>query len=309
MLEALADGFGPLEAWRTGRDRPLNWKVGFWGNAKLSVVSNQDAGGWGARTGSGNPETLAIIVPRAGALEVSRGRAQIEGTPGQLLLLNGREADRVLVQDAPHRSDTLSLSWQTFTQVAAAILEKPLIGSIDLAPVVNVSTAAGQSIANLAQTIIMGMRDDGPLLSSPIAMSNLGQALADLIVRSIPHRHSLLLHKKVHVISPRHVRRAVEFMHTNMAEPLTMLTVAEEAGVSLRSLEMGFKNFKGTTPAAYLRAIRLQAVHQDLLDPSDESSTRDICIRWGFLHPGRFAAVYRTVYGENPSDTRKRSRR
>ena len=306
MVEALTKGFGSFDAWRSGRDKPLDWKVGFWGDERLSLVSNQDSGGWGARTAHGTPETLAIIVPRTGALDVSFGRTVVEGTPGRLLLTNNLEPERVSVRATPHRSDTLSLSWTILAQTVAAVLEIPLTGSMDLAPVVDRSTAAGQMIGNLAQTMIVGMRNNGPLLHSPIALLNLIQAFADLVVRLVPHRLSHLLDKKIHLIAPRHVRRAIEFMHANIAQPLTMHSVAEAAGISIRALEVGFRAFKGTTPSAYLRMIRLQAVREDLRDPSNRQPLRNICLKWGFLHFGRFAAIYRAAYGENPSDTRRR---
>jgi AraC-like DNA-binding protein len=307
MVEALTKGFGSLDAWRNGREKPLDWKVGFWGDERVSLVSNQDAGDWGARTAAGTPETLAIVVPRTGALNVGFGRTVVEATPGRLLMMNNLESEWVSIGAAPHRSDTLSLSWTIIAQAVAAILERPLIGTMELAPVIDFSTAAGQLLANLVQTIIIGLRNNGPLLYSPIAMSNLTQALADLVVRLVPHRLSYLLDRKIHLIAPRHVRRAIEFMHENIAQPLAMQTVAEAAGVSIRALEVGFREFKGTTPAAYLRTIRLQAVREDLRDPSNRQPLRYICLKWGFFHFGRFAAIYRAAYGENPSDTRRRS--
>jgi hypothetical protein len=46
MVEALTKGFGSFHAWRNGREKPLDWKVGFWGDERLSLVSNQDSGNW-----------------------------------------------------------------------------------------------------------------------------------------------------------------------------------------------------------------------------------------------------------------------
>jgi transcriptional regulator GlxA family with amidase domain len=151
------------------------------------------------------------------------------------------------------------------------------------------------------------MRDDGPLFYSPIAMSHLTQALADLVVRSIPHRFSAHLDKKPFMIAPSQVRRAIDFMNANIHRAITMPMVAAAAGVSVRALETSFRAFRETTPAAYLRTMRLRAVREDLLDPSNPQSVRDICLKWGFFHMGRFSAIYRTVYGENPSDTKRRS--
>ncbi|MFF0952194.1 helix-turn-helix transcriptional regulator [Rhizobium leguminosarum] len=96
-------------------------------------------------------------------------------------------------------------------------------------------------------------------------------------------------------------------MHANIATPLDMSMVAEAAGVSVRSLESGFRVFKETTPAAYLRTIRLRAARGDLLDPLNRLSVKNICLKWGFFHFGRFSAVYRASCGERPSDSKKRA--
>lgn len=307
MVEALTTAFGGFDAWRTGRDQPLDWKVGFWGNDKLSLVCNQDSGDWSARTRQETPESLAIVLPRTGALDVARGRTLVQGAAGQLLLLNIHEPERISVRAALHRSDTLNLDWTIIAQTVAATLEIPLVGAMDLAQTLDLSTAAGQVIGCLVETMVIGMRNGGPLLCSPIAMTNLTQALACLLIRVVPHRFSHLLDKKIHLIAPRHVCRAIEFMHANIQYPFTMQDVAEAAGVTLRALETGFRDFKKTTPTAYLRTIRLQAARQDLLDPFNQQSMGDICLKWGFFHFGRFAASYRAAYGEKPSETKRRS--
>lgn len=100
-------------------------------------------------------------------------------------------------------------------------------------------------------------------------MAHLTQALADLVVRLVPHQLSHLLNKKPSLIAPRHVRRAIEYMQANINQPITMPIVAEAAGVSLRALQMGFRAFRDTTPAAYLMMLRLRAARQDLLDPGN----------------------------------------
>ncbi|MCZ7450797.1 helix-turn-helix transcriptional regulator [Agrobacterium rhizogenes] len=308
MVDALTAGFGHFEASRTDRQQLLDWKVGFWGNEQLSLVSNQDLGGWGARTVGETPECLAILLPRMGALDVKLGNTTVAGMKGRLLVMNNREPESVSVNSGFHRSDTVSLSWKTISQTFAAMVDTPLVGGMDLSPVADLSSGTGQLIGSLVETIILGMRNDGPLLRSPIAMANLTQALADIVIRLLPHRHSYLLDNKVHLLSPRHVNRAIEFMHLNIGQPITMRNVAEAAGTSLRALEVSFRDFKQMTPSGYLRKIRLQAARSDLLNPLNQLSLRDISLKWGFLHFGRFSATYRAGYGENPSDTKRRSR-
>jgi AraC-like DNA-binding protein len=60
----------------------------------------------------------------------------------------------------------------------------------------------------------------------------------------------------------------------------------------------------GTTPTAYLRRVRLDHAHQELVaaDPAEQTVT-GIAYRWGFPSPSRFAVYYRHVYGVLPGHT------
>lgn len=309
MVESFTGNFGPFDASPVGRARDFHWKADFWSDGTLTLVTGQYFSEWRVKAVSETSEWLSIIVPRAGAVNVALGRNTIEGAPGQILLVNNHEAERFFVRGEPHLSDVLRLDWTVITQAVAAAFDTPQTAVLALSPIVDLSTPAGQMIGNLVRAIIGGMRNDGPLLHSPIAMSHLTQAIADLVVRSVPHRLSHLLEKKPFMIAPWHVRRAIEFMHANIGQPITIPMVAEAAGVSLRALESGFRAFKETTPSAYLRDIRLRAVREDLLDPTNRQTVREICLKWGFCHAGRFSATYRASYGEAPSDTKKRATR
>lgn len=307
MVETFSGNFGPFDASPAGRERDFRWKADFWSDSILTLVTGQYFSEWSVKAVPETSEWLSIIVPSAGGINVTLGRNTIEGTPGRILLVNNHEAERFFVRGQPHHSDVLRLDWTAVTQAAAAAFDGPLIGALALSPVLDLSSPAGQMIGNLVRTIISGMRDNGPLLHSPIAKTHLTEAIADLVVRLVPHRLSYLMEKRPFLIAPVHVRRAIEFMHANIGKPITMAVVAEAAGVSLRALESGFRAFKETSPSAYLRAIRLRAAREDLLDPTNRQTVRETCLKWGFFHIGRFSALYRANYGENPSDTRKRS--
>ncbi|MFS0732721.1 helix-turn-helix transcriptional regulator [Microbacterium sp. 1P10UB] len=107
-------------------------------------------------------------------------------------------------------------------------------------------------------------------------------------------------------VAPRAVRRAAEYIHENLSEPLTIARIAEAAGVPPRTLHAGFRRHLQTTPLRYLRLARLHAVRDELTQtPSGEVTLADVCRRWGFAHPSRFAAAYRHEFGQNPSQTQR----
>ncbi|MBG0511170.1 AraC family transcriptional regulator [Agrobacterium sp. MOPV5] len=307
MVDTLTGQFGSFAASPIGPAKSFQWSTDIWTNGALTLVAGQYHNEWRVKAVPQTAKWLSILSVNEGAIDVSLGQRTIGGRPERLVLVNNHEADHFSVRGAPHISNVLRLDWSIIVQAVSLIFEVPLEGSLDLSPMVDFSTPEGQLLGNLVRTIISGMYNNGPLLQSPLAMSYLGQTLADVVVRTIPHRFSLRLERRTHLIAPWHVRDAIDFMQANVAKPITVSAVAEAVGVSVRALEIGFRTFKETTPAAYLRTLRLRAVRSDLLDPLNRQSVRAICLKWGFFHLGRFSPAYRAVYGENPSDTKKRT--
>ncbi len=103
-------------------------------------------------------------------------------------------------------------------------------------------------------------------------------------------------------------RRAVEYLHAAASSPITVEDVARHVELSTVELTRVFRSHAGTTPAAYLRELRLVAAHDDLVraDPARGDTVRAIARRWGMAHTGDFARRHRQAYGENPAATLRR---
>ncbi len=105
-------------------------------------------------------------------------------------------------------------------------------------------------------------------------------------------------------IRPRHVRRVQEYLEAHAHEPITVEQLAHIAGVSLRSLYAGFKEFLDISPMQYLRDLRMERVRAELFQ--EATSVTGVALRWGFAHMGRFSADYKQRYGETPSQSMKK---
>jgi hypothetical protein len=82
-------------------------------------------------------------------------------------------------------------------------------------------------------------------------------------------------------------------MRACLGEPLSLLDLCRELGVSERTLLYAFREVRGLSPKAYFRAFRLNAVRQELKTAPDTATVHEIAQRWGFWHAGEFAAAYR----------------
>lgn len=101
------------------------------------------------------------------------------------------------------------------------------------------------------------------------------------------------------------VSRAVEFIDATAAEAPRVEDVYRAAGVSWRTLDRAFQERFGVPPKRYIAAARLSSARRELRHSPPERTIADVANRWGFWHLGRFAADYREMFGELPSETRR----
>jgi AraC-like DNA-binding protein len=150
------------------------------------------------------------------------------------------------------------------------------------------------------------VRPTGLMNNKPLAKHLEGLVIDGLLLAQ-PHNYQDLLSRAVSALPVTPVGRAVELLEELPGEPWTTVRLASEVHLSVRALQEGFARELDTAPMAYLRSVRLRRVHERLLEARREETTvREVATTFGFLHPGRFAAAYRSAYGEPPSATLER---
>jgi AraC-like DNA-binding protein len=103
------------------------------------------------------------------------------------------------------------------------------------------------------------------------------------------------------------IKRAVDLIEERPTEPWTTVGLATELHLSTRALQTGFKREVGMAPMAYLRMVRLRRAHTALREANPaETTVQAVALSLGLLHQGRFAANYRALFGETPSQTLRR---
>jgi AraC-like DNA-binding protein len=97
------------------------------------------------------------------------------------------------------------------------------------------------------------------------------------------------------------------FVRRHFAEGLPMATLSSVVGISDRSVRTAFRDVLTTSPKRYMTLWRLNQVRRTLRngDPSAMTVT-DVATRFGFYELGRFAASYKSLFAESPSQTLNR---
>lgn len=159
----------------------------------------------------------------------------------------------------------------------------------------------------LLLTAAPGLRRDDARMracATELALS-LADALAYAVLDDIPHNYSLQLEQRHAGPSPRHVKRAIDYIHANARAVLALDDIARAARVSVRTLQAGFARFQGCSPMQYAKRVRLEGVYSALRGGELEHSVAQVARQWGFSHLGQFAHDYRLAFGETPSETRR----
>lgn len=244
---------------------------------------------------------LLMLLPLDGSACVDVGKKSLYSSPGNALVLDGNHLSQLRIEGRRSHFSVVMDQGDIVSHLST-ILERPVHGSLDFAPEFRLEEGAGQIIFRLAQTMSRCL--DTEMQDTPHTLSHLSKAVMNLLVETLPHRFSAALNRGEWLPSPRHVKRAVDFMQANLSNPISMEEIACAAGIGIRSLQEGFKRFKGTSPSNYLTQLRMEAVHRDLMK-DQTASISEIARKWGFRHMGRFSSDYRRNYGQSPSETRK----
>jgi AraC-like DNA-binding protein len=149
--------------------------------------------------------------------------------------------------------------------------------------------------------------DNEELALAEHAWKHFEEFLGALVLEAHPHNFSEVLKKESSAAAPRLVREAEYLMRTGGAL-ITVSEVAKSLRVSLRSLELGFRDTRKMTPTQAHRQIRLTAAREALLNPTASTSVTSVAISCGFLHLARFSSHYQRAFGEVPSQTLRRCR-
>ncbi|MES0864274.1 AraC family transcriptional regulator [Ruegeria sp. SCPT10] len=196
----------------------------------------------------------------------------------------------------------LQISKSHLQAVAESLSGAPLPGPVRFDTRVDLRSANGIRLKRIVQACAAATDrgdlslGDGNGTDLKVEM-DLAQALLTLQRSNISH----ILDKADTGPTPRALRLAVEYIHANLAEPITLNDIATVAGVNVRTLQKGFRQRYDLTPMQYLRNARLDAAHYQLIVRQNEPSVTQAAFGNGFSHLGRFSRDYKRRFGVLPS--------
>ncbi len=247
-----------------------------------------------------------LQIPLAGHAGIQCGSQSVEASPVQGSLLSPSLGVRMTWSQGCGKLLVL-IRRDAIEHALQAMLGRTLSAPIEFQAALPLDRGSGARIAQMVRMLRDDLDSSRPLFIRAAAGPQMREALIMALLHAVPHSHSARLAKPAPSIAPRHVRHAEEFMRARAAERLTLCDIAQAAGVSTRSLQEGFRQFRDTTPMEALRDLRLDGARRSLLRAAPGETVTEVALAWGFSHLGRFAIGYAGRFGERPSDTLRRA--
>ena len=135
------------------------------------------------------------------------------------------------------------------------------------------------------------------------------QQLTDLLATRLLAAHAgapITLQPVMGGLPPATLRRAIERLRSDSDTDVSLAALASDAGLSRFHFCRAFKESTGLSPHSWLRQHRLEQAMNMLRDT--DTSVVSVAAALGYASQTAFAAAFRKLTGETPSDWRRRTR-
>lgn len=235
-------------------------------------------------------ENFLITIPQESPVRFRQMNREIRCAPGGFIIERG---------DAPYR-----FSYESRNDLFVIKVPKPLlVGYLHkpdqyCAMVFDGGTGTGGLFSGTARRLY---REEA--MSDHAAAIVLSRHLLELLALAL-ERPGSAPPASLSSVRAGHLRRAEDFIRTNLTNPaLTPELVAEAGGISKRYLHDLFTDADRTV-SQYIRDQRLMAA-RNMLDVAQGRTIAEIAYRFGFADQAQFSRLFKAAFGRTPSDHRR----
>lgn len=248
-----------------------------------------------------------IQLPVRGCIETTTGHATVACDARRAAVCAPMQ-ENLLRSQAGSARINVSLTRGAMIRQLTTLLGDVPRGVVEFEPMVDLTTGYGRSLARHLHFAVSELECEDSMLWVPNAMARFEALLITGLLLSHPHNYSEALRRLDRPVAPRDVKRAIEFIHANLGEGVTLTEIVEQSRVPGRTLFKHFREFTGVSPMRYLSSARFDQARDALRHAQPGETVNQIAMRCGFTHMGRFSVEYRQRFAETPSSTLTHSR-
>lgn len=262
--------------------------------------------GYGANVdieGIGDEDMLLLMRPLTGAAAIGTSNGTIDSYTLCASVVDTVELRRMQWSD-DCTQQVVQIPYETLEHHAMMLMGRPLSQRLRFVQDMRLSSNVA-SCWHYATLLALELQTD-KVEQNRAVVANLETLFILKLLESQPSNYSGQLKPQPCKIAPQHVRRTEQYIIANADKQITIEQLVEISGVSARALFDGFRRFRGISPMSFHKSVRLERTRADLLCAQRGETVTEVACRWGFYQFGRFAAEYKKIFGELPSETLRR---
>lgn len=246
-----------------------------------------------------------LLVCLEGRSQLRAGKSDFDLTPGEgAVLLPGRAFD--LETSGRATALMLRVDKAALERQAMLLTEKILSDSVQFDCHIRLNVGKGPSLLRALRFVAAELQDDSGVAHTRAVQDNLEQMLIRALLETQPSQLTPVLELRDAQMVPRCVSRVERYIAEHLTSEISIEEMIAASGVSGRTMFSAFKKYRGRSPMAHVRHLRLQQVRRDLINAPPGTRVTDILTKRGITQFGRFAVIYKKMFGESPSQTIKR---
>lgn len=252
--------------------------------------------------GKPSDNSYLVIFTLEGRILIEGVDYSIEAGPGMVCVMNPNKKFHSHLS-ADHKQLTLKVSGALLSECFERLYGHCPSGPIEFfsKPIRMEGEAA--SLGNMMNTLCTELnKSDSSIMRLPTNL-HMECVLAGLLLEDFLHNYSHQIKDCSTLPPPSYIKGAQDYIHAHANENISIQDISEAFNVTTRALQIGFQKYLHVTPIEYLRNIRLDLAHRDLLKGANDGLTvSQIAFDCGFSSSSKFAEYYRARFGCSPSD-------
>ncbi|MFG0753856.1 AraC family transcriptional regulator [Pseudomonas sp. TYF_14] len=265
----------------------------------------------------GTDATITIVKDRSlGCFSISLpffGEQELKQRDGLILsnvdtgVIVSPDDDQELTIGGDCRKMQLIIPKQAMLAVLQELIRAPIHEPLRFNPAIDAVNGNTGAWWRLVKHTFHEMQEHSSLYSQ----AGMSGCFSSVLIRSLllnqPNNFSREIENKFGKKYPNYLVKAKDFIETNARLEIRLQDIENAAGVTRYKLFESFGKYLDMSPMAYLKQYRLLGARREIMEDKSHRNVADIALAWGFNHLGRFAADYKSLFGESPRSTVSRN--
>lgn len=205
------------------------------------------------------------------------------------------------------RDQSETLAWMSGAEFISVSLDERVLGNacqqLTTGARVELRAAPGLQDERLSALLYaLYLEQAAGFPSGRLLIDGIEQALAALLVTQ-HNAHAPRLASAPDGLPAHCARRVLDFMHANLAEPVSLAMLAHCAGYSEAHFSRLFRSRFGASPHHFLLQLRIE--HARLLLRRGAMPLVDIALACGFANAAHFSRTFSRIAGQSPVQFRR----